>query len=484
MMKRLARWVLRMAAYDGASLERPQGGWRPVTGSAPEQIDKPERQLLIDRARDLERNSDLAAAALSAILRNSIGSLGIVPQARVVKGGGQEDEKKNDLIEELWREWARPETCDVAGLSSFAEMQSLVLRRRIVDGEVFVRKLWVRGEKFPLRLQIIETDQLDTMIDENGANRVYQGIEVDEYLRPVAYWFRPDPMDLTKDAVRVDASEVIHLFDRRRAAQIHGVSELAIIIQRIKDSKEFIDAELMAARIAACFAIFIRKNQPGSFVGRMDTVSDGKPVQEIVPGMIQYLGLGEDVVEAKPDHPQATAADFLSLQQRLISSGLGASYEVTSRDMSRVNYSSARQGHLEDRKTFATFQQYMVEHFCRPVWETFVESIVLAGLLKVADFHGKRERYVGARWITPGWEWVDPLKEVRAASEAMEVGATTLEEICGAKGLDWQEVLRQRAREQRYAEELGVKLGALPPQEIDATAEDENTGAANTGKGE
>ena len=100
----------------------------------------------------------------------------------------------------------------------------------------------------------------------------------------------------------------------------------------------------------------------------------------------------------------------------------------------------------------------------------------------MADFHGKRERYVGARWITPGWEWVDPLKEVRAASEAMEVGATTLEEICGAKGLDWQEVLRQRAREQRYAEELGVKLGALPPQELDATAE-EDAGAANTSKG-
>jgi len=473
MIRKLWNWIKRLAAYDGASLDRPQGGWRPVTGRAPEEIDKPERQLLIDRGRDLERNSDIIVSALGAILRNSIGSQGIIPQAHVMKAGGQEDEKKNDAIEELWREWIRPGNCDIVGCSSFAELQGLVLRRRIVDGEVFIRKIWLKGEKFPLRLQILETDQLDTMVTENAGHKVYQGIEVDEFLKPVAYWFRPDPMDLAKDPVRVDAQEVIHLYDRRRAAQIHGVSELAPIMQRVKDAKEFIDAELMAARIAACFAIFIRKASPGGFVGRMDAGSDGKPVQEIVPGMIQYLGIGEDVVEAKPDHPQATAKEFLSLQQRLAGAGMGTSYEVSSRDMSQVNYSSARQGHLEDRKTFATFQRYMVEHFCRPIWEAFVESIVLAGLLKVSDFYGKRERYVSARWITPGWEWVDPLKEVRASSEALQIGATTLEEVCGSKGLDWQEVLRQRAREQKYAEELGVKLGELPPQELSADEKEE-----------
>lgn len=476
MIRKLFNWIKRMAAYDGASLDRPQGGWRPVTGRAPEEIDKPDRQLLIDRGRDLERNSDIIASALGAILRNSIGSQGIIPQAHVLKAGGQEDEKRNDAIEELWKQWTRQENCDIAGVSTFAELQALVLRRRIVDGEVFVRKIWLKSSKenpFPLRLQVMEPDQLDKTITEHSGRKVYDGIEVDEYLRPVGYWFRPDPMDQAGDSVRVDAQEVIHLYDRRRAAQIHGVSELAPIMQRVKDAKEFIDAELMAARIAACFAIFVRKSNPGGFVGRMDTGSDGKPVQEIVPGMIQYLGIGEDVVEAKPDHPQSTAKDFLSLQQRLAGAGMGTSYEVSSRDMSLVNYSSARQGHLEDRKTFGIFQQYMVDHFCRPIWEAFVESVVLSGALKVSDFYGKRERYVSARWIRPGWEWVDPLKEVRASSEALQIGATTLEEVCGSKGLDWQEVLRQRAREQKYAEELGVKLGELPPQELSADEKEE-----------
>lgn len=476
MIRKLWSWIKRLAAYDGASLDRPQGGWRPVTGRAPEEIDKPERQILIDRGRDLERNSDIIIGALEAILRNSIGYQGIIPQAHVLKAGGQDDEKRNDAIEELWKQWTRQENCDIAGVSTFAELQALVLRRRIVDGEVFVRKIWLKSSKenpFPLRLQVMEPDQLDKTITEHLGRKVYDGIEVDEYLRPVGYWFRLDPMDQAGDSVRVDAQEVIHLWHRKRASQVHGVSELAAIMRRAKDSGEYLDAELMAARIAACFAIFIRKDNPGGMLGRADKDANGKPVQEIAPGMIAYLAQGETPVEARPDHPNGNSKDFLALQQRLVGAGTGQSYEVTSRDMSQVNYSSARQGHLEDRKTYGIFQQYMVDHFCRLIWESFVESVVLSGALKVSDFHGKRERYVSARWIRPGWEWVDPLKEVRASSEALQIGATTLEEVCGSKGLDWQEVLRQRAREQKYAEDMGVKLGELPPQELSADEKEE-----------
>lgn len=100
-------------------------------------------------------------------------------------------------------------------------------------------------------------------------------------------------------------------------------------------------------------------------------------------------------------------------------------------------------------------------------------SAVLAGLVKIPDFERNKNRYIGARWITPGWQWVDPLKEVNASTQALLIGASTLEEICGQKGLDWQEVLRQRAREQKYADELGVKLGELPPQELSADEKEE-----------
>ena len=456
--------------YDGARQDRLGDGWRPVGGRNAEEIDKPSRRVLLDRARDLERNSDIVEAAIGAILRNAVGANGIIPQAHVLKANGEENEKVNDTIEELWREWCRQEHCDASGAQTFAELQSLILRRRIVDGEVFIRKIYRKNGKFPLKLHIMEPDQLDRGKTEYQTRKIYEGIEVDEYLKPVAYWFLPDPL---KDPVRVPAEEVIHLWHRKRPTQVHGVSELAIVMQRIKDTKEYVDASLVGARVAACYAWIIRTPSPAGFTGRMDKNSAGQPLQSIEPGMIQYLNVGEDIVETKPNQPSTTAKEFVSLNQRLIGSGMNLSNEAVSRDLSQVNYSSVRQGQLEDRKTYEIFQKYLVEHFCRLVWEAFVESVALSGALKVPDFYGRRERYVSARWITPGWQWVDPLKEVRAATESLIIGATTLEEICGGRGTDWQEVLRQRAREKRYAEELGLTLGGSPPpEEIEDTKEE------------
>ena len=42
----------------------------------------------------------------------------------------------------------------------------------------------------------------------------------------------------------------------------------------------------------------------------------------------------------------------IKLLQRLTGAGQGISYEATSRDMSQTNYSSARQGLIEDSMTY------------------------------------------------------------------------------------------------------------------------------------
>ena len=51
------------------------------------------------------------------------------------------------------------------------------------------------------------------------------------------------------------------------------------------------------------------------------------------------------------------------MQQRLIGSGQGLSYEATSRDMSETNYSSARQAGIEDDLTFSEEVELLQENF-------------------------------------------------------------------------------------------------------------------------
>lgn len=463
--------------YDAAKNDRLGGNWQPVSKLSAEETDRPYRSALLYRARDLERNSDIVESAINGIIRNAIGANGIIPQAHVNKASGAPNERLNDAIEELWREWSRPEHCDASGAQSFAELQSMILRRRIVDGEIFVRKIISKNGRFPLKLQVFEPDQLDTM---RQGPRIHEGIEVDEYLRPVAYYFLPDaletPLYNAGNSIKVPADQIIHLFNKKRPSQIHGLSELAIVMNRIRDTGEFIDAELVAARIAACFALFVTKQNPSGFMGtgrsNFETDARGNPLKTIEPGMIEILAPGESVIEAKPNHPNTGAGEFVSLQQRLAAAGLGQSYEMLSRDLSKVSYSSVRQGHLEDRKSFEMFQKYLVIHLCVPVWEAFLTSAVLAGLVKIPDFERNKSRYIGARWITPGWQWVDPLKEVNASTQALLIGASTLEEICGQKGLDWQEVLKQRARELEYASTLGINLNTEPGKEVNDVEEE------------
>lgn len=168
--------------YNASKVDRLQP-WVPVNAS-PEQTDGPHRDILKARARDLERNSDMAEAAIGAITRNVVGT-GIKPQAKVKKADGTADEKANDRLEELWKIWAKAENCDVTRLSTFYELQDTMLRRRIVDGEIFCKKITDKSSMIPFRLQGVEADLLDSSLLQTpgGKNPVISGVEVNEHFQ-------------------------------------------------------------------------------------------------------------------------------------------------------------------------------------------------------------------------------------------------------------------------------------------------------------
>lgn len=78
----------------------------------------------------------------------------------------------------------------------------------------------------------------------------------------------------------------------------------------------------------------------------------------MTPGMIQELQPGDEAQAVIPAGQASNAKDMLSIMIRLIGSGLGLSYEAISRDMSQVTYSSARQGLLEDKRTYERIQRF------------------------------------------------------------------------------------------------------------------------------
>lgn len=462
-----AFYAENLRAYEAGEVTRFNDGWVPIDGDT-ENADKTQRDLVKARARYLENNSDIAGAAVGGIVRNVVGT-GIKPQARTG------DERLNKEIESLWKEWTRPENCDITGQQTFEEMQAMLLRRKIVDGEILIKKVIDKRGRFPLKLQVIKSDLLSQYLlrAPKTNNVIRSGIELNDHLQPLAYWIdKKTPDGYTEyDPTRVRADEIIHLWTRSQPDQIRGMSDLTPIIKRLKDTQDYLDAETVAAKIAACFSVFIttQTGAPG-MVGRIGNTKDPekKKIQSIRPGMIKYLAPGESVTTANPSRGIASAKDYVSIQERLAGAGLGLSYELMSRDFNSSSFSAARQGMLEDRKTFEPIQQFLSAHLCTPIYREWLDTCVLAGVLDIPDYFSNREAYQAVEWVTPGWSWIDPQKEVNADISAIQNGGKTLSQWCAERGYDWREQLEQMALEKETAESLGLKLTVHTPISVQA----------------
>lgn len=457
-----------LRAYEAGEVTRFNDGWIPINEDT-ENTDKTQRDLIKARARYLERNSDIAGAAVGGIVRNVVGT-GIKPQARTG------DEALNRRIETLWREWTAAENCDITGQQTFEELQAMLLRRKIVDGEILIKKVVTRKGRHPLKLQVIKSDLLSSfMIYAPKTNNVIRsGVELDDYLRPLAYWIdRKSPDGYVEyNPDRVPAAQVIHLWSRSQPDQIRGISDLAPIIKRLKDTQDYLDAETLTARIAACFSVFVTTqtgapNTPGR-IGMNRGDPEGKRLKSIRPGMVNYLAPGESIETANPSRGLANARDYVAIQERLAGAGLGLSYELMSRDFNTSSFSSARQGMLEDRKTFEPIQNFMAAHLCDPIYREWMDLCVMAGSLDIPDYFEHRAAYQNVEWVTPGWSWIDPAKEVQADIAAIQNGGKTLAQWCAERGYDWREQLEQMALEKETAEAMGLKLSVHTPITVQA----------------
>jgi lambda family phage portal protein len=143
---------------------------------------------------------------------------------------------------------------------------------------------------------------------------------------------------------------------------------------------------------------------------------------------------------------------------RGVASGLNCSYTTLTGDLRSVNFSSIRQGILSERDGWAVLQAFVIDRFCRPTFESWLPMALLTGQVELPSRMQLRDVYDAALWTPRGWDWVDPAKDVAASTNAIRACLSTHQRECAKRGLDWRKVLKQRAEEIRYAQELGVPM--------------------------
>jgi lambda family phage portal protein len=495
--RRYFRFIAKnmFGAYRGAEGGRLRGSWIPGGGSADEDL-LTDLSKLREKSRDLVRNDGIASGAINTIITNIIGT-GIKPQSRIDRETLKVDEDYADQlqrqIEKIWQRWVA--YADAGTRNNYYGLEELAERQRFVNGEAIVIPLRITNKKRPysFALQIVESDRLDTPSDMVSNKSIRKGVEIGEYGEPIAYWVRKThPGDyfysrytnnssnnyIRYPALREDeVKNFYHLYHLLRPGQTRGEPFMAPVINLFKDRFDYMEAELVANRVAACFAVFIKKENAAELSIGRSTVDNTtqKRIEELSPGLFEYLEPGEDISAFNPNRPSATFNPFMIRILRDIASGLNIPYEILAKDFSQSNYSNLRGALLEARRFFMMQQRFIADNFGQPTLELLIEEAYLKGELRILDFYTNKESYVKTRWICPGWQWVDPQNEIEASTKAVDNNLSTLSEEVASQGYDWEETLEQRARELRKKKDLEEKYDInMTPQPAQPKAGDPN----------
>ncbi len=453
--------------YDAAVVNRLTSSWQASNRTGDEEL-KTQLRLIRARSRNLVQNNDHARKFIKMVSTNVIGIGGITLQSKVKQPKGELDTGANKRIEEGWERWGRKGIASVCGQYSWRDIQRVAVESVARDGEVLLRKDKTFPNEFGFALQLIEADHLDEDYNRDLASggRIIMSIEFNSYGRPVAYHIMvKHPGDNSysfggRMYERVPADQIIHLFIKDRPTQSRGVPWMHTAMTRLNMLGGYEEAELVAARVGASkMGFFTRADEAGEFTGDSDNGMDIE--MEAEPGTFSSLPQGVDFKSWDPQHPNSAFKDFEKAILRNIASGLNVSYNSLASDLEDVNYSSIRQGVLDERDHWKMLQGWLVEHLCDDVFGDWLLMSLTTGALGELP-PSKYEKFRAPKWQPRGWGWVDPLKDTKSNIEAVNAGLKTRAAVIAEQGLDIEDVFEQLAAEADLAAKFGLVLKGDP----------------------
>lgn len=494
--------------------------WFPASGSADRDV-LGDQRLIVDRIRDLERNDGWVSGAITRELDQVIGyNFRPEPKPDADALGISEDAaaQLGDQMEREWTLWANDPMryCDATRHDNWHGLAGLMYRHRARDGESLAVLLFrPRGGRYGTCLKVVDPDRLSNPHGMPNDDALRAGVALDADGAAIGYWIRKGhPRDVgisVMAAMEWDYVQretpwgrpiVIHDFERRRADQHRGLSDLVGVVKNQKMAQRYQGAELQTAVMNALLAAFIESPFDHEFLMEMLGDSGGEKSFEKYQGKrsdfhdkrgisvggvkIPALFPGEKIGFFNPTRPSAQMESFLNVMLRNMAAARPVhTAESVSLDYSRVNYSSARAAMLVAARSVLRERMSFGVRTGSQVYHAVMEEGIRTGRIQVPaaapDFLDAREAYLACDWMGPAQGWVDPVKEAQGAEIRMDAGLSSLMEECAAQGKDWRDVLKQRSREQAYAVKLGLpaanrerNLAVVPPSDIeDAQAEAE-----------
>jgi len=436
------------------------------------------------RRRSLELyRSTTAGGAIDSRVDHVVGA-GFSVQAKIAAGAGISEEAAqgwNDQLETVYNRWSQK--CDLTGQESLWQCSRLVERCVAAYGESFT-VMWIKqrpGQPIPLVLEVVDPERISTPPGKAGDPLCRMGVQYNLDGEIIGYWLQTthpyDTVQVSQQWRMIPASQMLHVYEKWFPGQSRGYAWMCRTLDRWRDGEDLDEAGIIAAQVEACHAAFVTTKAPLKGAKGMATgqTQSGNRVENMVPGQIRYESDAEQIHFANPTKSNIVGT-LHEWNHRRIASGMNWPYEFLMKDWRGVSFAGGRLILNGAKITCKVEQQLLTVAWFVCVWNELVRLAVLfsqiSGVeINISKFQQRPWIYQAHQWTAPAWSYaINPGEEVNADIDAVENNFKTLEQVCGERGVNLEDVLKQRQKERALERELEIE----PPERMKASASQQN----------
>ncbi len=429
-------------SYQSGVPTRDSEGWQPATanrfGNASDR-----QQLLTarDRAYQAFRNNPLAQTIINTETDNVI-SDGLNYQPTT------DSEEWNREAKDKYWDWL--ESCSVRGpdIEDGCSIQRMIWSHSRIAGDVG----WVlvaRG--FDSKIQVVRSENIQTPDGQYGDATIYDGIKYDEFGAPLAFYVLSQNDQKGQRAfATIQARDFVYLPHMTEPGQSRGVTGFNTIFDLLGHLNRYVDGVSLAAWMATVFGVIFKEATAGNQFTNLPLLknSQGNNQRAITlenGGQVKYMAPEGEVVQVDAKQPMQNTPAFITAMYRMIGQPFDMPLEVLAKDMSTVNFASARIGLLPFYRACRIKANKFGVRWGRTIrWWLSRER-------QRADDDPKKwksawpEKYWGHDLLINAWPYTDPVSEAQADLLQMDMGTKSPQMVINERGLDAEQILRERA---------------------------------------
>lgn len=433
------------ARYDAAQSNSQSEHWKMADDLGPNTANNfAVRQVLRRRSRYEQANNSYCKGVVLTVANEIVGR-GPRLQMRTP------DPAFNAAMEQSWGQWA----CAIG----LADKLHVMAQSKVGDGEA--QALIINNAIIPHPVQMdirpIEAEMFTTPEVQLRPNQV-DGILFDDAGNPTEYHvlrYHPGEVNYFQQPYgqfdRISPRHFLHWYRCDRPGQRRGVPEITPALNLFAQLRRWTLAVLTGAETAADIAAVLKSPD----IGDGQTAADPWDHIPIKIGTLMTMPAGTEMQQFRPEQPVATYGEFKHELLKEIARCLCMPYALVAGDSSSYNFASVRFDynllwHRNINVTKASLIQAVLDKiFASWLAEASVAIKKFSGLTPDKCPHG---------WFFDPIPAVDPVKDGTGDSLALANNTDTLANICAAQGLDWREVLSQRAAEVAEMKRLGLDM--------------------------